>query len=166
MTAVPAPACRCLVSAVELVEGAGRPRWWRCLEWFGLGTELIVSAAAGTAIRDYSIGRMQLRLTTVARLLEEPLAATGRAIAPHQTRAVLRMARHAGRRVTALQLAQLRLVEALQFGQRDDLSIPTAVARTYGGELPVDHSRPYARRLGEILAAMARTCTFECELRH
>lgn len=156
--------CECIVTSVADVERLGRPFTSRALEWLLFAASVAASRLLGVSIRDFSLGRYQIRLSTAARLVGIELQRKGRAIERNQAGVVVGLARAIAGPLGPIGLRH-RIGEALYYGQRDQLTIVRAVARSYAGELAHVGLGPYGSQLCSVLAARVIRCPRSCEFK-
>jgi hypothetical protein len=150
--------CECLLRGIEIVEGVGRPRPIRWLEWLAFWSQVTIAAVCRGSIRDMSLGPFQLRLSTIALYERRSIRRVGRRIESGQLRVVLSLASIAASRPLSRRVARAVIDETVGAqGPEDD---PIAVvARGYSGECPI-WSRPgtYEHTLRSVVVSLHAAC--------
>lgn len=158
-TASAEPACECLTLAVLDVESFARGRWHRAIEELAIRLFIALSRPRSGLVRlpDLSLGRYQLKLSTVARFRAAPFQRKGRWLWLDKDEArqavadclVGPLARTHARR---------RIQEAIEYGVSRGLDRFAATAMVYAGELPTAYFNPYQTRLRARYVVRHRSC--------
>lgn len=150
--------CDCLTLAVRDVESFARGPAHRAIERFVIRFLMAFSRRqSGVRLPNLSLGRYQLKVSTVARYSSVPFEQDG---------TWLRLEKASARRIvteclaepTAARHARRRIDEALAVGWSLRLDPFAATAMVYAGEMPGTFTNPYQTRLRARYRIRHRTC--------
>jgi hypothetical protein len=150
--------CDCLTLAVRDLESFARGPVHRSIEHFIVRFLMALSyRQSGVRLLNLSLGRYQLKVSTVARYGSIPFEREDRWLRLDKASAK-RIVTECFAEATAERHARRRIAEALAVGRSLGLNPFEATAMVYAGEMPTTLANPYQTRLRARYQIRHRSC--------